>query len=382
MTRPIRRRMLAGTAIASWLCASAATVPPAFALSQSPDGFDGTITLVDTVELPAGSSALGLPFGGISGIDYDARTDSYLAISDDRSERAPARSYILELPFDEEGFTEPVPVVTTTSPLLDPGGNIFGYRHVDPEAIRWVSKGNYWWASEGMPSTDEDPFIRAASRDGAFQSELQLPAAYLPRYEDGIAVSGIRANQGFEGVTIATNRKELSAITENALVQDGPAATTTTGSNSRLISFDLQTGAVESEYVYHVEPVPFDSPDPAGFSDRGISDILRLNNQQYLVLERSFESGIGYQAQLFLASTKNATDLGGRFAVNGSEQPMTKQLLVDFNAQNIRVDNLEGMSFGPDFADGSRSLLVMSDDNFGASDGRTQVILLRVSGDD
>ena len=41
--------------------------------------------------IPTGHMENGVEFGGISGLDFDAATGHYLAISDDRSERGPAR---------------------------------------------------------------------------------------------------------------------------------------------------------------------------------------------------------------------------------------------------------------------------------------------------
>ncbi|GGE07536.1 hypothetical protein GCM10008012_58070 [Rhizobium anhuiense] len=42
----------------------------------------------------------GVEFGGISGLDFDAANGHYIAISDDRSERGPARFYELDVDVD------------------------------------------------------------------------------------------------------------------------------------------------------------------------------------------------------------------------------------------------------------------------------------------
>ena len=47
--------------------------------------------------LPTGSLFAGTQVGGLSGIDYDPLTHSYVAISDDRSQLNPARYYRLTL---------------------------------------------------------------------------------------------------------------------------------------------------------------------------------------------------------------------------------------------------------------------------------------------
>ena len=43
---------------------------------------------------------------------------------------------------------------------------------------------------------------------------------------------------------------------------------------------------------------------------------------------------------------------------------MTKRLLLDFDTLTIGSDNLEGLCFGPTLANGHRTLVLISDDNF------------------
>ncbi|WP_353734985.1 esterase-like activity of phytase family protein [Okeania sp. SIO2C2] len=41
-----------------------------------------------------------------------------------------------------------------------------------------------------------------------------------------------------------------------------------------------------------------------------------------------------------------------------------KKLLLDFSTLEIVLDNIEGITFGPKLADGQRSLILVSDNNF------------------
>jgi hypothetical protein len=51
---------------------------------------------------------------------------------------------------------------------------------------------------------------------------------------------------------------------------------------------------------------------------------------------------------------------------------------MDFNLAGLdKVDNLEGMSWGPTLANGHRSLVLISDDNFSA-DEVTQLLAFEV----
>jgi len=41
-----------------------------------------------------------------------------------------------------------------------------------------------------------------------------------------------------------------------------------------------------------------------------------------------------------------------------------KTLLLDLDELGLTLDNVEGMTFGPNLPDGSRSLVLVSDNNF------------------
>ena len=45
---------------------------------------------------------------------------------------------------------------------------------------------------------------------------------------------------------------------------------------------------------------------------------------------------------------------------------------------DTKVDNVEGMSFGPTLPDGHTSLILVSDNNFSTSQHKTQFIILRL----
>ena len=46
---------------------------------------------------------------------------------------------------------------------------------------------------------------------------------------------------------------------------------------------------------------------------------------------------------------------------------MKKTLLLDLRTLGIPLDNVEGMTLGPKLPDGRRSLMLVSDNNFAAS---------------
>jgi glycerophosphoryl diester phosphodiesterase len=62
----------------------------------------------------------------------------------------------------------------------------------------------------------------------------------------------------------------------------------------------------------------------------------------------------------------------------GSLRAAQKTPLLDLSTLGLTLDNLEGITFGPDLPDGRRSLVVISDNNF--TPGQfSQVLLFAVS---
>jgi Esterase-like activity of phytase len=55
-------------------------------------------------------------------------------------------------------------------------------------------------------------------------------------------------------------------------------------------------------------------------------------------------------------------------------------LLLDLDALGITLDNVEGMAIGPDLADGRRTLVLVSDNNFSPAQF-TQVLLFALLGE-
>lgn len=344
------------------------------------------VRLLDTLTVPAGTTAFGMPFGGLSGLDHDRRTGTYVALSDDRSENGKARFYTLRLPLHGTAFAHDQPDVETFTVLDDVTGEPFAPKAVDPEAIRWTPGGrSLLWTSEGASNSGQPAFLREASPSGAYVRELPLPEAYAPvRSADGKLVAGVRNNQALEGLTLTPDGRKAVTVTENALIQDGPAASLTAKSPSRLLVTDRRTGKPLAEHVYEVDPVsdaptaPLPAPVNTYSADRGVSEILAISDTDFITVERSFASGVGFAIRLYWTTTRGATDVRGEEALSGSERPMRKHLLYDFTTSGTDADNVEGITWGPTLPDGSRSLVLVSDDNFGFNSGLTKFHLLSV----
>lgn len=351
-----------------------------------------SLRLIGQQVLPRRLDFQGTVVGGLSGIDYDATTDSYLLISDDRttndSANAP-RLYTARLSFDADTFS----AVTFTGviTLKQPDGSDYpkvpDARVADPESVRIDPvSGNYVWVSEGdrtltsAPPRVIDPFVREVTPQGAAVREYTLPAMFRMSASE----TGPRGNLVFEGLSFTPDRASAFVMMEGALFQDGAPPTTQAGATSRLTRFDRASGQASAQYLYPSERVQA-TPSPAdAFTVNGPTEILALSDTRFLVLERSFSVGVvGNQVRLYEIDITPATNVLTSTSLTGAT-PVSKRLVLDFETLKTQlggIANLEGLSFGPKLANGRRSLVVVADDNFPTADSatdRNQVLVFEI----
>jgi hypothetical protein len=327
-----------------------------------------SLTFLGEQILPTGTQVLGTTLGGLSGIDYNPATGQYISISDDRSSLNPARFYTLDVNYSGSSFTGVTFNSVTTFKQAD--GTTYPTNSIDPESIRLTGTGSVYWTTEGEDNVAAGriatPQVREAQlADGSFVRAFDTPAAYAPT-----SSSGIRNNLAFESLTISPNGTVFTA-TENALKQDGAAATAAGGSPARILAFNAVTGAASAEYIYQVGPV-IEAPNPSnGFATNGLVELLALSDTQFIAVERSFSVGVagtGNRIRLYTIDLVGATNVLGDDSVLGDVfVPVTKTLLLDLDSLGLPLDNIEGITFGETLADGRRTLLLVSDNNFSAT---------------
>ena len=329
----------------------------------------GSLRFIGSVPLPNDTMVDGTLVGGLSGLDYDPKTDRWYLISDDKSDKNPARFYTAKLAFGQSGLSS-VDVEHAVT-LLQPDGKPYpsakaGGEVPDPESIRRdPDTGNLWWTSEGDRKLGLSPFLRIASPDGKAVNEVPTPAMFHMNKEQEI---GPRHNLAFEGLSFAPDGASVWLAMESALYQDGPIATTSAGAIARLTHLD-RDGKVLAQYAYPVDPI---QAVPAGKNaDNGVSAFLALDDHRGLTLERSGVEGADGVWKMYIRiyeiDTTGATDISAVPALAGaSYRPVAKRLVIDLakTPDLGHIDNIEGISWGPTLADGKRSLVLVSDNNF------------------
>lgn len=332
------------------------------------------IKFLGQVTFPTDTQFENTPVGGLSGITYDSRKKVYYSISDDRSERSPARFYTLRIDISSEKLNKVEFIDVTT--LLNSEGQPFAPLSLDPEGIALTEDNTLYISSEGDPKLEIMPFVNRFSLEGKQLQILLVPNKFLPAIE-----RGVRSNLAFESLTISPNQRFLYTATENAIVQDGSEATISTGSPSRILQYDLTRGQPKKEFLYFVDPVATTPNPPDSFSTNGLVELLSLGKDRFLSLERSFSTGIGNAIKLYQVSLEGAEDISQIESLTSIDlrqiRAAKKKLLLDLADLKITLDNVEGITFGPCLADGRRSLILVSDNNFSPTQ-TTQVLAFSV----
>lgn len=333
------------------------------------------LTYIGQQSFPSGTVApvSGTVVGGLSGIAYDASTARYYAVSDDRTAAGPSpRVYNLSIDLSDGVLGSGDVSFLGVQQLFRPDGTGFPNSSTDPEGIALASNGDFYVSSEGdnNPANIQQPFVNRFSRTTGVQNQaFAVPSKFQSSTS---ATLGIRNNLAFETLTVTPNGQSLFTATENALKQDGPAAGVGVGTTSRILRYDLSTGAPAQEYVYTTDAVA-EVPNPSnGFATNGLVDMLAIDGTTFLALERSFSTGApgaggtGNIIKLFEVSIAGATDVSGfeSLGLAGPYTQATKTLLLDLSTLGIPLDNIEGLTFGPLLPNGQRSLVLVSDNNF------------------
>jgi hypothetical protein len=342
------------------LALGAVAVAPAAAATER--GGAPQLQFLGEVIFPTGYQFAGTVVGGLSGLAYDADRGVYYSISDDRSQLGPARFYTLTVNLADGRLDAGDVAFTGVTTLLDTNGAPFAPFSLDPEAIALTEDDRLIVTSEGDVARLQSPWVRFFRLDGRSAGSLPVPDYFDPKADGS---SGIRNNYALESAGVTPNGKFAFAGMEGALIQDGPAASLTTGSPARLLQYNLRTGKLYRQYVYPVDPIA-EPPVPAGqFAVNGLVDVLPLDSHSLLALERSFSVGAGNTIRLHLISIDRAQNIEDLRAIAGlAVRPVKKTLLLDLDVLGRTLDNVEGLAFGPDLPDGRRSLILVSDNNF------------------
>ncbi len=342
---------------------------------------DGLVLTPATLEDGTPHNQLGA-FG--SSIGYTGCGTKYLAAPD----RGPAdgttsyldRFYLFDIAV-QPGAATPVTVALASARLLSNGeGNSFvglssafdatnsgASLRLDPEGIRPSGRGTFF------ASDEYGPFLYEFNARGRRVRSFNIPAKFRVDHPGATVeaelppanVKGRQPNRGMEGLAITPVGDKLYGMMQNALIQDGAldAANKRIGMNNRILEVDVARRTTR-ELVYPLES-----------AKNGVNELAAVNDHQFLVLERDGNAGTAAVfKKIFLIDINGATDVSSIDALPTTGLPagvvaVQKTLFLDLLSPEFALagetfpEKIEGITFGPDLADGRRLLLVTSDND-------------------
>ncbi len=274
--------------------------------------------------------------------------DEYLAISDDRSERGPARMVRLRITYENQKLqVEPLENI-----FLTVNGKTFAKNEVDGEAIAKLGE-HVIIASEGSyhMGLRIAPFVRLFTRDGKQIKDIDLDrSVYIPE-EHGSITKGVRSNLAFEAVATSPAQTKLFIATEAALYQDAPS-NYAAQNIVRIQERDLKSDKL-LEHRIQLDHIEVDAAGGRLSADNGLSDMLALSDHELLLLERAWLSAVKKQ---FIRI----------YYLDLAQKPLNKRLVLDMETLKTPLDNMEIICPGPVVA-GRQTLIIASDNNFSRS---------------
>ncbi len=295
--------------------------------------------------------------GGLSGITWITGSEYYL-VNDSGRKIHPATIMI-------DSVTGSILSASLSTEIVLSTG-------LDLEGIAYDPDGNNGSGSVYV-SDEAGPAIREHALDGTHITTLPLPDVYAQG----------RANKLLESLTIQDNRSVIWTANEEALLNDGPISTFTTGTIVRLQRFvRSENGYVANgQWAYETEKIAQDSPWVTN-ERSGLSDLCVLPNGQLLALERQVTgSGVGYNLpefrnSIFLVDFTTASDVTTIEALEDATYNSVTKILLWSGI--FPLSNYEGLTLGIELADGSYSLLMISD---GDDQPDEDLFALKISGE-
>lgn len=330
-------------------------------------GMPPLLTWVGEFTRPAGSTYSTLSetmrFGSISGLARDAQTNQWVGVIDDHDA---TRLAWLSIDFASGRMTvSPTKMTVLTA---GPGVDAAVATKADLEAIAALPDGTFLVSEEGHLTSDGvwQPALLHLTRAGVVSDVIPFPEPFQIHRDQS---RGVRDNQGFEGLTRTPDGRLIAAL-EQPLIEDGPTTSFDRGAYGRLVEFTPRRGGFRSgrQWSYPIERTPRVEgyPEICPDGENGVSEVLALTDTLLLSMER---------ACLQNPQTSQVMNAIQIFAIELSSSDLRKTQVLDLSTlaermlskELSRLENFEGMAFGPTALNGTQTLLLVSDDNFRAT---------------
>ena len=257
--------------------------------------------------------------------------------------------------------------------------NVLG-KSFDPEGVVINPKTGTFLVSD-----EYGPSLYEFDRGGNLIRSFNTPANLIPRAADGTPnyagdagnTLGKRTNRGFEGLAISPDGRFAFAMLQSAMLNEGGGD----GVFNRIVKFDVSTGNAVAQFAYKMDTAA---------QGRGISALVALGNDKFLVLERN-NRGIGVGATLatadkavFQIDLTGATDisnitLGTTTLPTGVTAVAKGAKVIDLDADTLAAlgnkspEKWEGLAVGPKLHNGKYLVLAGTDNDYSVTQNGSNV---------
>ncbi len=361
-----------------------ASLKPRFTLSVEAVAEIPTNRMIPQIEITR--------MGGLSGLAYDPTRGHWIAVADSRGT---PRAFSLDFVVDATGFR--VRVIAAHGIVRGPSAQLGGV--LDFEGIAILPNGRIILSSEGDQRTDEvsNPSLIEVGPDFGVRFEIPVRDRYLPRLA-GAVRRGVRDNAAFESLAVTPDGMHLFTGVEEPLRQDDERQALGRGALGRIAELvrDDDRFVPGREFVYPLEPLRAPASVEVRVGNTGLVDLLAIDDMTLLSLERGYVRGrdgaTGEQRsvndiRIFRVNLAGADDVSGVESLRDEPllRPVSKELLLSLGdllpppaGLPRDLDNFEAIAVGPRLLDGAASIVLLSDDNFSATQ-KTRAVLLRVT---
>ncbi len=385
------RSALACAAIACSLTATPALAAPAFV--------NGLVIDANTLDASGGTLVNDGRLGFFSDIYYDAARGEWWALSDrgpgGGTLRYETRIHRFKLDVDPATGTISNFQVLKTIIFRKGGSTLDGFapEAPGPLGLAFDPEGIVVHPLTGhlLVSDEYGPSLLEINSAGQVVRRYDTPANLLPRDAATGTVNhasdvgnnaGKRTNRGFEGLAISPDGRTVYAMLQSAMLDEGGSS----GTLNRIVAFDTRTTRAKAQYAYRMD---------GSSQGRGISALVAISDTEFLVLERN-NRGLGVpdanlsspNKKVFHVSLAGASDVSGinlATAAAGSFTLVAKTAApwLDLASSGalahpslaelggVSPEKWEGLTVGPQLADGSYLVLAGTDNDYSVTQNGT-----------
>ena len=314
--------------------------------------------------------------GGLSGIDYHEE-EYFLAIDDDDLPRVVTAKININKDTITEVVFQDVLELDATIPFVK--NNV-----MDLESVFIDEHNHINVVSEGSIKKGRNPSVFSVNKQG-----LYVGSYALPEYFKANSYGKPRHSAVFEASCKSYDRTGFWVGMEGVLGVDGNAPSQKKEIlPARITYYNTTDKKVGRQFAYPLDNIQ--RPPKGKVNVNGVTAILEYAENQFFIVERSFQSGYGNKGNMVriykVILNDEVTDTFNMKSLKDEEYTLVdKELVFDFETvrgqlTNGVIDNVEGMTLGPKLSNGNSSLILVTDDNFQEhSKQLNQFILLEIN---